>query len=276
MTRVNGEETEQIPVTDRGLQYGDGLFETIAIHEGHPCLLDAHLDRLQKGCERLQIPVPDMQQLARDCRDLARGAQETVLKIVLTRGSGGRGYRLPEQSVTRCILSLHAWQPLPAQFYEQGVQLRYCDLRLADQPRLAGIKHLNRLEQVLARLEWSSDDIYEGILLNRHDNIVECVSSNLFMVDRSGVLQTPALDKQGVEGVMRAQILSLARDLDRAVIVTRIDPEQLQQASEVFISNSLIGILPVCAIGKHKYRPGAITAGLRQALPERILPASRP
>lgn len=276
MTCVNDVETDLLPVSDRGLQYGDGLFETIAINAGQPCLLDQHLARLQQGCERLKLPEPDIKKLAKDCRELSKNTTGKVVKIILTRGSGGRGYRIPETTETRCIISLHHWQVLPQQFYEQGISLRYCNIRLADQPALAGIKHLNRLEQVLARSEWHDPAIYEGILLNQHGEVVECVSSNLFMVDQSGGLITPALDHQGVAGIMREQIMNLAESLAIAVNIAPVSPEQLQQASEVFISNSLIGILPVCRIETANYQPGPITRQLRRALPENVLPDAKP
>lgn len=272
MTVVNGIETEQIPVSDRGLQYGDGLFETIAINGGQPCLLDQHLARLQLGCERLKIPQPDMQKLAADCRERSRNTTAMLLKIILTRGSGGRGYRLPEKTETRCIISLHPWHALPEHVYQQGASLRYCTIRLADQPALAGIKHLNRLEQVLARSEWQDPAIYEGIMLNQHNELVECVSSNLFMVDQSGALLTPMLDQQGVAGIMRKQIIRLAKTMNIPVKITNIRAGQIKQASEVFISNSLIGMLPVCAIENTRYQPGPITSRLRQALPQDMLP----
>jgi len=272
MTRVNTIDTDMVPVSDRGLQYGDGLFETIAIHAGQLCLLDQHLARLQLGCDRLKLPEPDISKLAEDCRELSKNTTGKLLKIVLTRGSGGRGYRIPEQTETRCIISLHNWQALPQQWYEQGVNLRYCAIRLAEQPALAGIKHLNRLEQVLARSEWQDPDIYEGIMFNQHDEVIECISSNLFIVGQSGGLQTPALDHQGVEGIMREQIIRLAEALAIPVNITHINREQLQQASEVFISNSLIGILPVCKIETTNYQPGPISDQLRRALPDNALP----
>jgi len=271
MIRVNEQETDLIPVSDRGLQYGDGLFETIAINAGQPILLDQHLARLQRGCERLNMPEPDTRKLAADCHELSKNATGKLLKIILTRGSGGRGYRIPENTETRCIISLHNWQALPEQWYEKGVTLRYCTIRLADQPALAGIKHLNRLEQVLARSEWHDPAIYEGIMLNQQDEVIECVSSNLFMVDQSGVLITSALDHQGVAGIMREQIINLAESLHIQVNITHFGQNDLHQASEAFISNSLIGILPVCKIEKTSYSPGQITRQLRHALPENIL-----
>jgi len=276
MTRVNDSESDQIPVSDRGLQYGDGLFETVAINAGQPCLLDSHLARLQLGCERLKMPIPDITKLADSCRELSKKTTGKVLKIVLTRGSGGRGYRIPEATETRCIISLHDWQDLPESLYEQGVTLRYCTIRLADQPALAGIKHLNRLEQVLARSEWQDPAIYEGILLNQQSEVIECVASNLFIVDRSGVLKTPILDHQGVAGIMRELIIKLAESLDINISIMNISQEDIQQASEVFISNSLIGILPVCKIANTHYQQGSMYRQLRHALPADVLPDTNP
>ncbi|HED16642.1 MAG TPA: aminodeoxychorismate lyase [Gammaproteobacteria bacterium] len=276
MTRINGVETEQIPVSDRGLQYGDGLFETIAINDGQPCLLDQHLARLQRGCEQLNLPRPDIKQLAADCIELSKNTTGKLLKVILTRGTGGRGYRLPDTTDTRCILSLHNWQALPEQNYQQGVTLRYCTIRLADQPALAGIKHLNRLEQVLARSEWHDPAIFEGIMLNQQGEVIECISSNLFMIDQSGVLITPALDHQGVAGVMREQVINLAEFLNIQLYITQITSDDLQRASEVFISNSLIGILPVCKIETTHYQPGPVTSQLRNILPEMVLSGTNP
>ncbi len=125
---------------------------------------------------------------------------------------------------------------------------------------------------MLARSEWHDPAVYEGIMLNQQDRVIECISSNLFMVDQSGGLITPALDHQGVAGIMREQVISLAEALNIQLNITHISPDDLQQASEVFISNSLIGILPVCKIETTSYQQGPISRQIRHALPESVLP----
>jgi 4-amino-4-deoxychorismate lyase len=248
---VNGQAVGSISVTDRGLHYGDGLFETIAVKNGQPSSLNRHLKRLTLGCRTLQIAVPDMVVLRQEISQVCLGLRRAVLKILVTRGQSGRGYR-PDSSIqpTR-LVTVYPWQEYPAQNREQGILATECKTRLSRSTLLAGIKHLNRIEQVMARQEWQ-DEYQEGLMLDEDGFVIEGTMSNLFLI-RDGVLMTPDLNHAGVAGIMREKILSCAETLGINFSVQPLTMCDVQQANSVFISNSLIEIWPVRQIGKINY-----------------------
>jgi 4-amino-4-deoxychorismate lyase len=267
---VNGEFTRLIDIADRGLQYGDGLFETMRVRQRECLLWDAHMERLGKGCGTLDIPMPDRELLAGEVRQLiaASGREDAVLKLVVTRGTGGRGYRSDRAAVPQRILSLHPLPRYPETHYREGIRARFCTLRLGLQPALAGIKHLNRLEQVLARQEWG-DEFDEGIMLDVHGNVIEGVMSNIFILFK-GQLQTPSLAGCGVAGVVRGQILQRSDELGVPVSVSLIRAEELMGAEAVFFTNSIIGVWQLHVLEGHIWSPHplleklvAITGSLR-------------
>jgi 4-amino-4-deoxychorismate lyase len=149
MILLNGIPQTHIEISDRGLQYGDGLFETISVYNGKAIFLAQHIDRLTASCQRLLIPAPDLDTLHAEIKQLCQGVEQAVLKIIITRGSGGRGYRQPDTIQASRILSLHPFPNYPDSYQQQGITARFCDTRLGLNPTLAGMKHLNRLEQVL-------------------------------------------------------------------------------------------------------------------------------
>ena len=181
MMLVNGECREHIEISDRGFQYGDGLFETIKVINGQPVFLDRHIERLDTGCRRLYIPFPGAELLTLEAQKLCQYSNKAVLKLILTRGSGGRGYRQPEVIQTTRVLSLHPFPDYPDSYNEQGITARFCNTCLGLNPALAGIKHLNRLEQILARAEWADSDIQEGIMMDMDEHVIEGTMTNLFL-----------------------------------------------------------------------------------------------
>lgn len=252
---VNGEIADRIPATDRGLQYGDGLFETMAVIGGQARFWQGHMDRLVTGCEQLRIPLVPQEILLREVKTVSAGQPRCVAKIVLTRGSSGRGYLPGKSGEPRRIVSSYAWPEDPGHLNDSGIRTRICDLRLGLQPALAGLKHLNRLEQVTARGEWEDRSIHEGILLDREDHVVSAISSNIFLV-HSGRLLTPRLDRCGVRGVMRAAILKAFRERCEQ---RRIMLDMLPEADEVFVCNSVRGVFPVVWIDHWEYAIGPLT-----------------
>jgi 4-amino-4-deoxychorismate lyase len=180
-------------------------------------------------------------------------------------GGGGGGYRVPEKVVPRRILQLHPWPDFPPAAGEAGVAVRLCATRLCHNPQLAGIKHLNRLEQVLARREWDEPQIGEGLLLDVDGRLVEGTMSNLFLV-REQLLLTPDLRRCGVAGIMRSIILEQAERQSLRAEIRALDSADLLAADEVFLCNSLIGIWPVRAVDGRPYRKGAVTIRLQQLL----------
>lgn len=270
VTLIDGVPVGTIPAADRGLQYGDGLFETIAVVEGRPRLWERHVERLRAGCERLAIPMPPEGQLAEEASRLTRRADRAdraVLKLILTRGEGGRGYRPPDSPRPRRILRLTPWPDYPEAWRSDGVRVRYCETRLGHQPLLAGLKHLNRLEQVLARAEWSDPDVAEGLMLDLDGRVVEGTQTNLFAL-LEGRLVTPPLNRCGVAGVVREVAIESAAAVGFEVVESVLLPEQLAAADGLFLTSSLAGIWPIRELAGVSMDPKRIPAGLRAGILE--------
>lgn len=265
MFLLNGERRQSIEISDRGLQYGDGLFETIEVLNGKPLFLDRHLRRLASGCSKLLIPKPDVGLLAEECRQISATEEHAVLKVIVTRGSGGRGYAQPVPVKPTRILGIYPYPDYPQHFQTKGVALRFCHHGLGSNPALAGVKHLNRLEQVLARSEWQGDAIQEGLMLDCYENVVEGTMSNVFMV-KDDCLYTPILDNCGVAGIVRQIVKELARTADIALLETTLDKSELLQAKEIFVTNSVIGIWPVNQLEQHSFSVGPYTRTLQTLL----------
>lgn len=239
---VNGIRQTTIPLTNRGLAYGDGLFETILIHQGRPVLLEQHLQRLQAGCRVLGLADPSADLLA-DIELLRPDLPaDGILKIIVTRAEGGRGYRGILEAESERILSLHP-RPDYGQQTEQGISAFISEVRLSRQPLLAGLKHLNRLEQVLASNHWPDNDLYEGLMLDQAGALVEGTKSNFFLV-RDGNLCTPSLNDCGVAGILRNTLIEALPDVQ----VCRLGLEDLEQAEEAFFCNSVGGVWPLLGI----------------------------
>jgi 4-amino-4-deoxychorismate lyase len=262
---VNGHAPENpaqaIAADDRGLQYGDGLFETTRLINGEVRFLDDHLQRLFSSCERLGIPAPDKQTLLDDIAQIAAGGSGGVLKIIVTRGASGRGYRpLPSASANR-IVSLQPFVEIPS----KPLSLRWCDTRLGRNASLAGMKHLNRLEQVLAQSEWREGEFDEGLMMDTEGEMVCATSGNVFAV-RDGVLITPDLRFCGVRGVMRTQVLKAAAKLGLSASEEPLWPQSLETASEVFITNAVRGIRSAGSLDSLQWSETSVARRLAQVL----------
>ena len=257
---VNGQPSQVIAADDRGFQYGDGLFETALLIHRRVRFLDDHLQRLFAGCARLNIASPDEQTLRNEIAQITANAERGVLKIIVTRGSGGRGYRPSAMASTRVVV-LHRLVPAP----RAALRLRWCEIRLGRNARLAGIKHLNRLEQVLAQSEWNEGDADEGLMLDTEGEVVCATSANVFAV-RDGVLITPDLRFSGVHGVMRAQVLKAAGKLRLPVSEEPLWPHDLETASEIFITNAVRGIRSVASLDSLQWSETSVATRLANAL----------
>ncbi len=264
MILVNGHPAEAVDALDRGLAYGDGVFRTLRTQDGQPLWWRDHYAKLAADCAALWLACPDEARLrAEVCRVAAAG--EGVVKIVLTRGTSARGYALPAgQACTRIVLS----SPLPAHAQPDApvdIRARWCALRLARQPRLAGIKHLNRLENVLARAEWDDPAIAEGLLCDDRDAVISGVMSNLLVV-KDGELFTPDLSECGVAGVARIRLLRAAARLGIRTHMDRLTPAAILAADEVMICNSVIGVRRVARLDGVTWPPAGWTTTLNKAL----------
>lgn len=269
MILINGERRNHIDISDRGFQYGDGLFETIEVRNGKPVFLNQHLDRLTTGCHRLQFPCPSLSLIRRETLVLCKNSQHAVLKIIVTRGSGGRGYRQPDVLLPTRVLSLHPYPDYPNIYQQDGITARFCRTRLGLNPSLAGIKHLNRLEQILARAEWNDPDIQEGIMLDINGNVIEGTMTNLFYI-RNKAVYTPELTQTGVHGIFRRIIMNLLASHQIETFERAVTKDDLLAADEAFFCNSVIGLWPIKQIENACYQIGPVTRQCQTWLNETI------
>lgn len=252
---INGKPESVVDISDRGMQYGDGVFETIAITNGKPEFLDRHFQRLDSGCKRLGIEFYHHRELYDEIMVLSSNQSSAVIKIQISSGSSVRGYRRSASSIAnrivKCIPSTESFQS----HKRQGIKLRLCRHRLSINPALAGIKHLNRLDQVIARDEWSASDIHEGVMLDADGYVIEGTMSNLFFVSQ-GTITTAKLDRSGVAGIIRSVVIEQAKQHNVEVVVKSVCLRELIDADEVFMTNSVIGVWPVSQFETHQYQVG--------------------
>ena len=266
-TLINGESKHAINSNDRGLLYGDGLFETMAVRNGQIHLWDAHWQRLSLGCNKLSIELPNKTTIEKEIELLIESNNETqfIIKLIVTRGEGQRGYRFAKEQNTTRILSSHSWPNYLDKHQTEGVDVCYCETKLSENEKLAGIKHLNRLEQVLARNEWG-DEFQEGLLSTAQGNVVDGTMSNIFAVQDNKIF-TPGLSLCGVDGVMRKTVIKAAKEKNYSIYEKDFTKIELEQADELFLTNSLFGIWPIKIIGKTRFtKAGNITKELQEEI----------
>ena len=265
--RLNGVPARAISIYDRALSYGDGVFRTIKVVKGRLVFWAEHFSKLEYDASRLGLCCPVEDEWLRDCHALIEAHGDGVLKLVLSRGESARGYRIAEDaSPTRLVV----WSPLPiypAENSVHGISLHVCKLRLSSQPLLAGVKHLNRLENVLARAEWSDPRYAEGVLLDQAGHVVEGVMSNLFW-RKGSEWETPRLSNCGVSGVMRDWVIKHLASQGCAVNEVEVNLEQLLCVDELLVCNSLIGLWPVASLRERRWSDFAKTLQLQQFLHE--------
>ncbi|XKF14519.1 aminodeoxychorismate lyase [Halomonas sp. BLK-85] len=244
-----------VPFDDRGLAYGDGVFETVLLRGGQPVLWQYHRARLLRGCATLAISPPSDQALEACWQASSGQASDTgleVLKIIVTRGSGGRGYACPPDPAPRLLSHRSSFTPIP-QRWREGISVCVCQLRLGHQPLLAGIKHLNRLENVMARRECQHPAIAEGLLADQQGNLIEATSMNVFW-QAGGRLWTPELEQCGVAGTLRAALLEQGWVREGTLPLS-----SLQDVERLWVANSVQGVWPVTVLvssttGEHLQR----------------------
>jgi 4-amino-4-deoxychorismate lyase len=238
---INGQPGELIAVADRAVQYGDGLFETIRCEHGAPRWLERHLARLSQGCARLQLPPPDARVLEREVRELAAGEARALVKILYTRGIGAtRGYAPRGCTQPTRIVSRHPW-PLSPPHWHSGFRVAFASVPLGENPTLAGIKHLNRLEQVLAALEADALGVDEVLLCAPTGDLVSGSMSNLFLIEADQLLTAP-LERCGVAGIMRGLVMEAAAQVGLQLVIAPIFAAHLARAGSVFLTNVRLGL----------------------------------
>ena len=269
ITYINGTKRDTISVSDRGLNYGDGLFETILSCRKTIPLWSFHYQRLESGCRRLKIPAP----LEKSLLDLINPHLDQnihqIIKIIVTRGPGQQGYRSNSLTESTTIIRISKRVFRPPAYWSEGVAVFCCATRLAKQPILAGIKHLNRLEQVMASMELG-DEYQEGLMCTSDQYVIEATSHNLFFV-KNGQILTTDLSSAGVAGVMRQYVIELASKLDMPVYSQQIPLSDIIHMDEIFLTNSIDGIWPVKRIDENSMTVGPVTRDLQTRVAE-LLP----
>ncbi|GGI88794.1 aminodeoxychorismate lyase [Shewanella gelidii] len=264
-----------IQANDRGLSYGDGLFATMRVSYGKILFLGSHLSRLQQSAHRLGFGWQISQQSQSAMLEAAQQYPNSCLKLMVSRGAGGRGYTPPEQPDLNEIISVQSIPTHYRNWQRSGIALATSSIQLGQQPRLAGIKHLNRLEQVLIKRrplpQWADD----SLALDAKGDVIETSMANIFFIDGQSVI-TPVLSHSGVSGVMRQQIIEALIELGFDIKMTRIDylgdrendteSVGLPQFQHAFITNSLLGCVDVTRIDAQYFQAHPVTEILRRKL----------
>lgn len=267
---IDGAAAEGIAVLDRGLHFGDGVFETIACLRGRPRFLALHLQRLAEGCRRLGFSPPAAERLRDEIGRLAGAQDRAIVKVIVTRGQATvRGYSVSGRERATRVVIRYPWpveDPVPQQ---QGVSVRVAAMRLGENPALAGLKHCNRLEQILARSEPEAATAAESLMLSRSGKLICGTMTNVFLVDgppHAPRLRTPALDLCGVAGVMRRVVLREAARAGVAAMECDLWPADAAAATELFLTNARVGIWPVSRLQERILIPGPVTRRLQSLL----------
>lgn len=269
MILVNGAETSTLDALDRGLAYGDGIFRTLLLRDSKAVAWTRQYAKIVADCARLGLQAPSQVVLEADLTRIAADSPDCVVKFIVTRGSGLRGYAVAASAQVRTVAISSPVPIYPRSHTEQGISARVCDLRLAQQPALAGIKHLNRLENVLARREWNDPRIAEGILLDAADKVIGGTMSNLFMVCGNTLL-TPDMSTSGISGVTRERMLAAAPTLGLKTRIGTFRLADLYAADAVLVCNSVIDVWQILALGERYWQPHPLIRVLRTRLEQDI------
>lgn len=252
MFLINGIPQETLPASDRAIQFGDGCFTTARIAAGQVCLLNAHLQRLQMACEKLLIPFVAWAELQREMVELARGNERGVLKVIISRGSGGRGYSAANCLHPARILSVSGYPAHYDGWRREGITLELSPVQLGRNPHLAGVKHLNRLEQVLIRTHLEQTDADEALVLDSEGFVTECCAANLFWRNGKDIF-TPRLNQAGVNGLMRQFCLQQLAHSGYRVVEVHAREAVLAEADEMVVCNALMPVVPVRQYGSQRF-----------------------
>ncbi len=270
MTLVNGLPATSISILDRGFQFADGLFTTVAYRRGRLEYWDTHLQRLVAGCKTLGIVSPSPQQLLKEARSLtaqftSAGAKNAVLKLTVTRGETERGYASAHSLSPNRVVSCFAW-PTPFVPELRAARVDLSSVTLRSQPLLAGLKHLNRLEQVMARNLSQGLGLDECLLCDTRGHVISGSMTNVFVI-KDHQVWTPELYSQGVSGVMRAVVLQRLKELGQRVQIRQIPYYACEAADEIFLTNSLVGVWSIGQLGKRVFTiGGSMASNLRDSL----------
>ena len=239
-----GQTHSSVPINDRGFNFGDGSFTTIAVTNGHCEFLSHHIKRLKDACKVLNIAYNDWQNLKDLLESKSANIHSGVIKIVISRGTGGRGYSPVGANEPVAVVTEHNLPDQYANWQKQGVSVGLSDVRLAHQPKLAGLKHLNRLEQVLVKHELETMAFDDLLVTDNQGGLIESSAGNLFW-RKGNVWYTPDLSNCGVEGVFKSVLLEGLNQIDKPCYQINAKQQLLHQADEAFVCNCLMKIVPI-------------------------------
>ena len=264
LSLINGEFKDSISVYDRGLAYGDGFFETMLwdsfenkkkINVGVEFWL-RHLRRIKDGCKLMQINFPSDDEIMKQRNLILKASfkeqKSGLLKMIITRGVGGRGYKFEKNMVPTIILLSLPKPNVEKEYFKSGVVVKICKTQLSKNTNLFGYKHLNRLDSVLARSEWEDKKIFEGIFLDSKKNILEGTMTNIFFVHKKTLITPPIIDS-GINGVMRQVVIDNAKFFFDKVVVQKINIRDIEKFEQMFLTNSVLKVIPVSRFEKKKF-----------------------
>ena len=264
LSLINGKFKDSISVYDRGLAYGDGFFETMLwdsfkdknkINVGVEFWL-RHLKRIKDGCRLMQINFPTNDEIIGQRNKLLKASlkqkKSGLLKMIITRGEGGRGYKF-EKNMSPTIIFLSLQKPkIEKKHIKLGVTVKICETNLSKNTNLFGFKHLNRLDSVLARSEWEDEKIFEGVFVDSKQNILEGTMTNIFFVKKKTLITPPIIDS-GINGVMRQVVIDNAKLFFDKVIIKNINLSDVKKFDQMFLTNSVLKVMPVSRFEKKKF-----------------------
>ena len=255
---INGIAADYININDRSIHYGDGLFETILCNDNNLYYWQQHFQRLQTSAEQLKITCPPEQVFLDDITKLLTdndSRSACAIKIIVSRGKGERGYKFSKNTAVNRLVMLSSLDAGHSSVLSRKLlqgELFICRQQVSINENLAGLKHLNRLENVMARNEWDAGYI-DGLMLNANQHVIEGSMSNLFAIT-GDQLFTPDLKLSGVNGIMREMIINLAVKNYIKTTVTNLTIDEISTMDELFISNSLLGMKAVTKLGDSLYK----------------------
>lgn len=267
---VNGKQQQSVSITDRSFQYGDGCFTTILVKYGQPLLLHAHKERIYLTCQKLFMFPPEWNQVEEWIETaIHTSGHQTLalsgLKIHVSRGSGGRGYSPKGVGNTQVTIQTFAYPSHYALWQSEGIKVGVSSIRVGLNPLLAGLKHNNRLEQVLIKKEIDDTEYDDNIVTDIHDHVIEMSAANLFWIINNE-LYTSDLSNSGVAGIKREQVLAYAKQRQLVINIGHFSINEIFKADEVFITNALHGVVPIIQINKKEFTIGAISCALQEKL----------
>jgi branched-chain amino acid aminotransferase len=274
--RIYDQEKAALSVLDRGLLYGDGLFETMRSHKGKVLMLDKHLDRLYCSSEIIGIKIGrDRKYIKYIIHKLLKvnKLKDARIRLSVTRGKGRIGLDATTVKEQGIIIIAKKLEPYPERFYKKGAALYTASTRRNEKSKTSGVKTLNYMDNILARIEAQREGADDALLLNTSGMVAESAVSNIFMVKKKDLI-TPAVDSGALPGITRGIVLSFAEELGLKPIQRHVKPEELKKARETFLTNTLMEVMPVTKIDEKKIgtgRPGPVTKSIHKHYRSKIL-----